>query len=198
MAVAKGDRLTRNADGFSMLARRVDRRAFLRGAATASAGGAAICAVGCGSSSKGGATSTMAPSLTAMPSANPSGITPELLTQEFVANQDNRFAVGLITADRKLVQDANVHLRFFTLAGDGSTGTLRGEGDAQLVELGVPGAHAHDKSQQADAEADSVAFYLANTPFDVAGKWGVEITATPTAGGAPAMVQAPFQVRDKP
>ena len=43
-------------------------------------------------------------------------------TQEFVANQDNRFAVGLITADRKLVQDANVHMRFFTLAGDGSTG----------------------------------------------------------------------------
>jgi hypothetical protein len=132
-----------------------------------------------------------------VPSANPSGITPELLTQEFVANQDNRFAVGLITADRKLVQDANVHLRFFTLGSDSSTGTLRGEGDAQLVELNVAGAHAHDKSQQRDAEADSVAFYLANTPFDVSGKWGVEITATPMAGGAPAMIQTPFNVLDK-
>jgi len=179
---------------FPLLVRPLDRRAFLRYAAAASSGAAAIWSVGCGSSSsKGGTTSTSAPSL-----ANSSAITPELLTQEFVANQDNRFAVGLITADRKLVQDASVHLRFFTLAADGSTGTLRGEGDAQLVALSVPGAHAHDKSQQADADADNVAFYLANAPFDVAGKWGVEITATPTAGGAPATIQAPFDVRDKP
>ena len=86
---------------FPLLPRPLDRRAFLRYAAAASAGGAAIYAVGCGSSSKGGGTSTSAPSLTPAQTANPSGITPELLTQEFVANQDNRFAVGLITADRK-------------------------------------------------------------------------------------------------
>src|SRR5689334_416487 len=108
--------------------RPLDRRAFLRYAAIASAAGS-MYAVGCGSSSKGSTTSTIAPatsapSITPAPSANPSGITPELLTQEFVANQDNRFAVGLIDANRTLVKDADVHLRFFTLAADGTTGTL--------------------------------------------------------------------------
>ncbi len=179
------------------IARPLDRRAFLRNGLALTAGGAALYAVGCGSSSKSSATSTSAPAPTPNPSANPSGITPQLLTQEFVANQDNRFAVGLIDANRKLVKDADVHMRFFTLAADGTTGTLRGEGDAEFIELNVPGAHTHDKSAQGAVGDDSVAFYVANTPFDVAGKWGVEITATPHSGGAPATIQAPFVVRDK-
>ena len=178
----------------------LDRRAFLRAMLAASAGGAAI-AFGCGS----GSSSSKTPAATGgtavtgggSPTAAASGITPSLLTGEFVANQDNRFAVGLVDQNRKLVKDAAVHLRFFTIGDDGSTGKLRGEGDATFIELNVPGAHTHDTSPQDDIAEDSVAFYVANTPFDVAGKWGVEIAVTPNDGSAPAKIQAPFTVLEK-
>jgi hypothetical protein len=185
------------------LALPIDRRRFLQSLLAASAGGAVL-ASGCGSGG-GSATRTAVPSLTpaggtsaaASPTANPSGITPSLLTSEFVANQDNRFAVGLVNKDRKLVKGAVVHLRFFTIGGDGSSGKLRGEGDAQYVELNISGAHTHDSSGAADIGDDSVAFYVANTPFDVAGKWGVEIDVTTSDGSAPAQIQAPFAVLEK-
>ncbi len=188
----------------TLFLRRYDRRRFLRGAALVSASGAAFVAAGCGSGSTSSA-KTPAPTVgdgsapasgpTAASTANASGITPSLLTQEFVAGEQNRFSVGLVGAGNKLVRGANVHLRFFTIGGDGSTGTFRGEGDADYVQLEVPGAHTHDGSPQSDASDDSVAFYVANTPFDSAGKWGVEIAVTQSGGGAPVTVQAPFSVR---
>lgn len=186
------------------LLRPVDRRTLLRGTLAATAGGAALWAVGCGSSggsaktpeaTAGGA--TMATGATPATTANASGITPNLLTQEFVAGRDNRFAVGLIQKDGKLVKGDAVHLRFFTIGEDGETGTFRGEGDAKYVELNVEGAHQHDTSGPQALADDSVSFYVANTPFDVAGRWGVEITATPSDGGATATIQAPFVVLDK-
>ena len=189
-------------DWSGALHRPLDRRAFLRATLAATAGSAALYAVGCGSSgSQGGATATRAaagatavPSGTAAAAANQAGITPSLLTTEFVAHQDNRFAVGLLNRQGQLVKDAKVHLRFFTIGADGTTGTLRGEGDATYMELNMPGAHAHDKSFGAAVTDDTVSFYEVNTPFDQAGKWGVEITATPNDGSAPSRVQVPFNV----
>jgi hypothetical protein len=186
----------------SNLLRTLDRRGFLRGTVAASATGALL-AAGCGSS--GGAKTPVASgSVTARAgatpgsTANPSGITPNLLTQEFVAGRDNRFAVGLVTKGGKLVKGAAVHLKFFTIGPDGQTGTLRGEGDGRYVELNVPGAHLHDRSAGDAVTDDSVSFYVANTPFDVAGKWGVEIAATPADGAAAATIQAPFTVLATP
>lgn len=181
------------------LALPLDRRTFLRTFLAASAGGAAL-AIGCGSDSGTESTATpaaaspVATSGSASPTASASAITPSLLTSEFVAGQDNRFAIGLLNSQRKLVKDAAVHMRFFTIGADGSTGSLRGEGDATYVELNVPGAHTHDGSGASDIAEDSVAFYIANTPFDVAGNWGVEINVTPNDGTAPAKIQAPFTV----
>jgi hypothetical protein len=188
----------------SNLLRTLDRRGFLRGTLAASAAGALL-AAGCGSSggaktpaaTEGAATpgaGTPASGATPVSTANPSGITPNLLTQEFVAGRDNRFAVGLITKDGKLVKGAAVHLKFFTIGPDGQTGTLRGEGDATYEELNVAGAHLHDRSAGDAVTVDSVSFYVANTPFDAAGKWGVEISATLPDGGAAATIQAPFTV----
>jgi hypothetical protein len=165
------------------------RRAFLRTALAASAGGAALYAVGCGSDGDRGtpspeATAESTPgSRTPSSTANPTGITPRLLTLEFVAHQDNRFAVGLLDSQNQLVKDAGVHLRFFTIGADGATGTFRGEGDATLAELNF------------EDEATSTAFYTINTPFDAAGRWGVEITATPR-DGAPSTIQTTFDVRE--
>ena len=189
-------------DEAATLLRRLDRRGFLRAALAASAGGAALYTVGCGSGSSKSANTPAAGDRTmtsgATPSAtNPSGITPSMLTTEFVADHDNRFAVGLVNAQSKLVKDADVHLRFFTLGSDGKTGTLRGEGDATYVELNVEGAHVHDSSGQADIADNTVSFYEVNTPFNAAGKWVAEITATPHDGSAPSQVQAAFDVVPK-
>jgi hypothetical protein len=165
----------------------------------ASAGAAAIYTLGCGSGSGDAKTPTTAGTTASDGSAvattaNASGITPNLLTQEFVAGRDNRFAVGLVTKAGKLVKGAAVHLKFFTIGADGQTGTFRGEGDARYVELNVEGAHLYDRSAGDAASESSVSFYVANTPFDAAGKWGVEISATPAEGGAPAVIQAPLTV----
>jgi len=179
------------------LRRAIDRRAFLRGALAAGAGGAAFYALSCGGGSSKPGTPTAAPVATpSMGGATPAtgGITPSMLTSEFVAGQNNRFAVGLVNAQRKLVKDAKVHLSFYTVGADGTTGTLRGEGDATFVELNVAGAHTHDTSPQNDVPDDSVAFYTANTPFDVAGRWAVKINVTPNDGSAPTTIDAPFDV----
>lgn len=186
---------THDSAHFSGLTRRAfDRRAFLRGTLALGAGGVAIATVGCGSSSSGDTT----PSATASGTPGPGAIKPVLLTTEFVAGQDNRFAVGLLDSQAHLVRDAAVHLRFFTIGEDGSTGTFRGEGDATFFSLDVPGAHAHDSTSGDAATDDSVAFYVANTPFDVAGKWGVEMSVKPNDGSQPPPVDVPIDVLDKP
>jgi len=172
----------------------IGRRRFLRGAMTAAAGGAAIYAVGCGSGDDGGASPSPGAGTTASASAAAGGeLRPVLLTTEFVAGGDNRFAVGLLKGG-KLVKDADVHLRFFKVGDDGQTGTLRGEGDMAFVELNVTGAHAHDESGGEAASEDAVSFYTANVPFDEAGRWGVEMAVTPEDGSSPTSVQVPFDV----
>lgn len=116
-----------------------------------------------------------------------------MLTGEFVAGQNNRFAVGLLDDQNNLVRNATVSVRFFKIGGDGSTGTLRGEGELQYQELNIPELHGHDSSGQQAQGQDFVGFYVANTPFDDAGSWGVEIAATPL-GGTEAKIQASFEV----
>ncbi len=190
--------------------RPLDRRGFLRGTLAASAGGALL-AAGCGSGSESTKTPTAGASPTADASAsptagaatpdataNPSGITPFLLTQEFVTLQDSRFAVGLVDKAGKLVQGAAVHLKFFSIgAADASTGVLKGEGDAAYRELKVEGAHLHDKSGEGAITDDTVSFYVADTQFSNPGKWGVEISARLADGSASATIQAPFTVLAK-
>lgn len=187
------------------------RRAFLRGALGATAGGAAFYALGCGSGDSPSATATpsTAPTSMAQPTAgatagataattaNPAGISPVLLTSEYVAGRENRFVVGLLDAAGKLVLDANVHLKFFTIADDGVTGTQRGEGDAEFTQLNIEGAHTHDSSTGAAASDDAISFYVARVPFDKPGKWGVQVDVTPDNGGPPARIQVPVNVVDK-
>ncbi len=172
--------------------RTINRRRFLRGAVWLSAGSAAYYALGCSSDSDSRAIPTNS---AASPSAvvNSGEVTPMLLTGEFIAGQNNRFAVGLLDDQNNLVRNATVNARFFKLGADGSTGTLRGEGALIYEELNIPELHGHDSSGAQDAGEDFVGFYVANTPFDEAGKWGVEIIAVPK-GAAEVKIQAPFDV----
>lgn len=172
------------------LGRRFGRRALLRGALSSMAGAAAWYALGCGSGSGDDRAAG------ASPSAAPSGeIRPAMLTTEFVAGQDNRFAIGVLDEENRLLRDASINARFFTVAGDGVTGTFRGEGPMSYVELNVNGAHLHDGSAQAAVMEDSVGFYLANTPFAQAGRWAVELNVTAN-GRQPTTVTVPFDVRE--
>ncbi len=183
----------------STLARPLARRAFLRATAAASAGGAALYLVGCGTSDGGSGdaeTPDVAATSTALAPA-PDGIRPLLLTREFVVNEDNRFLVGLQDGDGKLVKDATVHLRFFKIGADGSTGSLRAEGDMQYLELNVPGAHTHDGTAGDGVSEDSVSFYAAVTPFEEAGAWGVEVAVKPQSAPS-STVQLPIDVLKQP
>jgi hypothetical protein len=182
-----------------LIRRALSRRSFVRAAFGAAAGGAALYTLGCGSSDDGGDASPTVGSATASTAgATPaaSGIRPVMLTSEFVAGQNNRFAVGIVEG-AKLVKDATVHARFYKIGPDGQTGDFRGEGDLRFVELNVEGAHAHDSTTGEAFEDDQVSFYVANTPFDVAGSWGVELAVTPDDGRQPASIQAPFEVLEE-
>ena len=174
------------------------RRRFMRGALAASAGGAAWYALGCGGGGDDNKDATATPGIATMSAtpgatADASAIRPVLITSEFLANApENRFVVGLLKGG-DLVKNANVHVRFFEIGSDGSTGSLRGEGDMTFAELNVEGAHTHDGSTGDAVGNDEVSFYVANAPFDTPGKWGAEIAVT-EQGGAATTVQAPFDV----
>lgn len=181
-----------------VLTRALGRRGFLQGALGASAAGAAIYAVGCGSDRKKtpptAAATTPSAGVTPGSTANAAGIKPVLLTSEYVAGVENRFAVGLMNGDGKLILDAAVHLKFFSIASDGVSGTLRGEGDAAFTQLNIDGAHAHDETTGAASTDDAISFYVANAPFDAPGTWGVEVDVTPDDGSKPVQIQVPLQV----
>ena len=201
--------MTEDIDSRRVSLRAVNRRGFLRGTLAVSAGGALL-AAGCGSGGGSAKTPTAGAASTASAGSSPeaatpdatakaSGITPFLLTQEFVALQDSRFAVGLIDKGGKFVNGAAVHLRFFSIGGaDASTGVLKGEGDAAFRELKIAGAHAHDSSAQGVTADEGVSFYVADTQFSNAGKWGVEVSARLADGSPSATIQAPFNVLQKP
>ena len=180
-----------------MLARALGRRAFLRGGLMLSAAGAAAYAIGCGSGDDDGAEATATLAM-GTPAANTPGaggtIRPSLLTSEFVVNENNRFLVGLVGPDGQLVENAKVELRFYKVGADGVTGTFRRGGEATFLKLSIEGAHAHDNTGGELAEVEEVSFYGVTAPFDEAGKWGVEIIATPSDGSDPTTVQLPFEV----
>ena len=134
---------------------------------------------------------------TSSPGGGGAKITPVLLAGEFVADENNRFVVGLLDDDGNFVRNAKVHAKFFTVAADGKTGTLRGEDDMNFIELNEPEAHAHDTSGSQDAGEQSVAFYVLGTPFDAAGSWAVELSATLEDGRTAETIQAPFTVLEQ-
>ena len=166
-------------------ARAIDRRRFLRGASALGAGAAAIYAVGCGSGDDDDGDADSPTATAASSDGTPSGdIRPVLITSEFVAAQDNRFAVGLLRGG-DLVKGASVHARFFTIGEDGTTGTLRGESDMTSNVLTPP---------EGSADSEEIHFYTLNTQFDVPGRWGVELTVAPDDGSAETSAQVPLQV----
>ena len=140
----------------------LSRRAFLR---TAALGGAALYIAGCGSSGE----EDRPPTIPAVPAGTPGGAVTDaqavLLAQEFVAGIESRFILGLLDGQRDFLREADVNLRFFRIGVDGRTGTFAFEAPARYLEMDVEGE-------------ERVPFYVANVPFDAAGRWGAEVSST--------------------
>jgi len=120
-----------------------------------------------------------------------------LLTSEYVVNQDNRFVVGLLNEQAKLVKNAKVHLRFSPSAPMARRARFVAEGDADFFELNIAGAHAHDTSPQNAVRMRASSFYILNTPFDAAGKWVCRVEVTPEGATEPVRIQQQFEVLAK-
>jgi hypothetical protein len=145
-------------------------------------------AFGCGGGEADQADTT--PGATAAVSAAAGAITPVMLTSEYVVGEQNRFLVGLLDENSDFLRNANVALKFFVVNEDGQSGKLRGEGTATYTELVLPESATVVGGQL----GDTIGFYSAIAPFDMPGKWAVEMSATPVGASTATTVQAPFDV----
>jgi hypothetical protein len=178
------------------LSRTLGRRAFLRVAAI---GGGALYVAGCGSSDDGGdATNTPADGdATATPGGGVTSVQPVLLGTEYVAGAQSRFILGLLDAQNDFLSEAAVSLRFFRIGADGRTGEFAFEAPARYLEMDVEGAHTHDGSSGETVTEERVPFYVADVPFDAAGRWGAEVAST-LPGESEAKSQLAFDVLAEP
>lgn len=177
----------------TLLARALSRRAFLRGTAAVSTVGAAAFVIGCGGGGSEASTETPPvgdPTVSPDSTPAPDEVTPYILTSEFVAGEPSRFLVGLLDANADLVREARVSVQYFALGADGSTGTLRAEGEAPYIELDVP----ESASGTGLELGEKVGFYGTGASFDAAGRWVARISATLAGGSTIAPVDAAFEV----
>jgi hypothetical protein len=124
----------------------------------------------CGADSAGSGTS---------PTATPaSQLQAQVVASELVVAQNERVPIGILDHNTP-VTDATVHVRAFIL--NGNTGTLKGESDAPFKGEGLEGAGT----------------YVAHLTFDVAGDWGLDISAS-RPNGESARIQLPITITASP
>jgi hypothetical protein len=133
----------------------------------------------------------------ATPVVGVTSVQPVLLGREYVAGAQSRFILGLLDAENDFLRDADVNLRFFRIGADGRTGTLAFETAARYLEMDVEGAHTHDGGGADTVTDERVPFYVADVPFDEAGRWGAEI-ASKLPGKSDAKSQLAFDVLAEP
>lgn len=102
----------------------------------------------------------------------------QVVASEVVVGQQERLPIGILDHNTP-VNDATVHVKAFTVQGN--TGTLKGESDAPFKGGGLEGAGV----------------YVAHLTFDVAGEWGLEITAS-RPNGETASIRLPLSVISNP
>jgi hypothetical protein len=116
----------------------------------------------------------------AAPGASPSSspLQAQVVASELVVGSVQRVPIG-ITDHNTPVSDATVHLRAFLLQGNNAV--FKAESDAPFKGAGLEGA----------------GLYVAHFTFDVAGNWGVEVTAS-RANGAHIVSRLPINVAALP
>ncbi|MFQ5946088.1 MAG: hypothetical protein ACE5NC_07535, partial [Anaerolineae bacterium] len=96
-------------------------------------------------------------------------LSPVIANAELVVGE-NRFLFGLLDAENRLVDDAEVALTLFYLGDDPDTPEEESEVRARLLDVGLEGLE-----EALDEPVPSL--YVAQTTFDRPGRWGVELRA---------------------
>jgi len=122
-----------------------------------------------------------------------------LVNYELLANESNRFLVGLILPDNRLVAYGTVQMRFQGIGADGQPAGTASEA-ATGTYLPVPGTKVGDYS--ADPQAISPAtvrgvYELEGVEFGTAGTWAVQVAARVEDYGV-VQGTATFEVLDAP
>jgi hypothetical protein len=131
---------------------------------------------------------------------------PVVASTELVVGQ-NRFTMGILDRSGKPIPDAQVHFKFFALAGaPGSSGqaqgTLRSESDAVFRapnrEAGLPAVETVTRPNGSkvlvQSGGDEVGVYEAIAAFDKPGDWGVEADVTGKTLDTTGVVRTPIKV----
>ncbi|MEX0985456.1 MAG: hypothetical protein WD096_10475 [Actinomycetota bacterium] len=128
-----------------------------------------------------GDTTTTAPSPQAAPTSQGENLPVQvsLVNYELLANESNRFLVGLILPDNRLVAYGTVQMRFQGIGADGQPAGAASE-SVTGTYLPVPGTKVGDYS--ADPQAISPAtvrgvYELEGVEFGTAGTWAVQVAA---------------------
>ena len=107
-----------------------------------------------------------------------SGLQAQIVATEIMVGKQQRFPIGILDQNTP-VRDATVHVQAFLLTTDGIAG--KGQSDAPFKGEGLGGAGV----------------YVATLDFDVAGDWGVDITAR-RPNGTQSTIRLPFSVLAAP
>lgn len=113
---------------------------------------------------------------------------------DLAVGDDQRFIVGLFTADRSLVLGGEVELEFYFLGDAVATATSPPVATSTGLFLPVPGKEptAELTAPTVVSPADGAGVYETTVDFDRAGFWGVAVTAV--VDGEAMQATAPFEV----
>ena len=127
------------------------------------------------------------------PSTEDSQVTALVVNSELVVGE-NRFMIGLLSAENEEIISAEVAFSFFKL--EGAEQEPRGEAEATPIALEKSYTEIHEDGTVETHSAGESGVYVATVQFDEAGTWAVEITAS--ADGAPyGPIGTAFSVLDE-
>lgn len=117
-----------------------------------------------------------------------------IASSEFAVG-DNRFPFGLISDDGKLLENAQVQVRFYLLTRESDE--LRGEAQAGFHQIKGVTPHQHvDGQLHGHVEVRGV-YIVDKANFDTKGFWGADFVATTTDGRRIEIPQRAFEVKEK-
>jgi hypothetical protein len=138
--------------------------------------------VACGGSDDGGPADQV----------QPEGIQPVLASSD-LALGDNRFSLGLLSEDNRIVTDADVHLQFYKIIEEGVFQPATGAGAVYRSVTTTAFVHEHDDGEP-DEHTDETGVYVAQVTFESEGAWSVTASGT-LADGEDFSVDIAFQVQ---
>ena len=117
-----------------------------------------------------------------------------IASTEFVVGE-NRFPFGLASDDGRLLENAQVQVRFYLLTQESDE--LRSEAQAGFHEIRGVTPHLHADGQLHEHVEVRGVYIVEKANFDTKGFWGAEFVATTTDGQRIEIPQRAFEVKKK-